>query len=216
MKRPLLLIAAGAFAGPLALLLMIVILGGNLPTTPTPAPPGTGILGGPLADTAPVPAAYRPLITQAGSLCPLITPSLLAAQLHQESNFNPNARSPAGALGIAQFLPTSWPSWATDVDGGGADPFDPADAITAQGRFMCALAAHFAAAIAIGAVRDTTVDAAALAGYNAGQGAVDAAHGIPPYPETEDYVARITALLPRYTAPSAIPARGVPAAPAGP
>lgn len=151
-----------------------------------------GPAGGPLAAGAPVPAEYREWITRAGSQCPAISPALLAAQLSAESGFNPQARSASGAMGIAQFMPGTWPSWAVDADGDGtASAWSPADAITAQGRFMCALAARYGGDVA-----------RALAAYNAGPGAVDAAGGIPAITETRGYVARITELIATYTDPS--------------
>lgn len=151
-----------------------------------------GPAGGPLAPGVPVPAEYREWITRAGSQCPAISPALLAAQLSTESGFNPAARSAVGAQGIAQFMPGTWPSWAVDANGNGiASVWEPADAITAQGRFMCALAARY---------RGDT--ARALAAYNAGVGAVDAAGGIPAISETRTYVAQVTALIARYSGPT--------------
>jgi len=52
-----------------------------------------------------VPAAYSALVQKWGNLCSAINPALLAAQLYQESGFNPRAQSPAAAQGIAQFIP---------------------------------------------------------------------------------------------------------------
>jgi hypothetical protein len=102
---------------------------------------------------------------------------LLAAQLMAESNFNPNAVSPAGAQGIAQFMPATAASYGLD------DPYDAIAAIEAQARMMGALLKQF------GSVE------LALAAYNAGPGAVAACDCVPPYPETQAYVARILALL---------------------
>jgi hypothetical protein len=103
--------------------------------------------------------------------------TLLAAQLYVESGFNPFARSPAGAEGIAQFMP------GTARAIGLRNPFDPEQAIDAQARLMRQLLDRF-----------RTV-ALALAAYNAGPGAVAAHGGIPPYAETRAYVARILGLL---------------------
>ena len=55
-----------------------------------------------------VPAKYQPLVQKWGNLCPAINPALLAAQLYQESGWNPRAQSPAAAQGIAQFIPGTW------------------------------------------------------------------------------------------------------------
>ena len=105
------------------------------------------------------------------------TAQLLAAQLYAESGFNPFARSPAGAEGIAQFMP------GTAQAMGLLDPFDPAAAVDAQAHLMRDLLGRF------GAVP------LALAAYNAGPGAVAACGCIPPFPETRAYVTRILGLL---------------------
>jgi hypothetical protein len=123
-----------------------------------------------------VPSRFRaPLLAAAARHD--VSAALLAAQLMAESNFNPNAVSPAGAQGIAQFMP------ATAAAYGLRDPFDPVAAIDAQGRLMSELLEQF------GSVE------LALAAYNAGPGAVSACDCVPPYPETQAYVARILALL---------------------
>jgi soluble lytic murein transglycosylase-like protein len=123
-----------------------------------------------------VPARYAPLIIRAAQRWS-VSAQLLAAQLYAESNFNPFARSPAGAEGIAQFMP------GTAAAIGLLDPFDPEAAIDAQGHLMRDLLGRF------GSVP------LALAAYNAGAGAVAACGCIPPYPETRAYVARILGLL---------------------
>ena len=104
--------------------------------------------------------------------------NLLAAQLYAESGFNPFARSPAGAQGIAQFMPGTARSYGLD------NPFDPMAAIDAQAHLMSDLLKRFGGKVAL-----------ALAGYNAGAGAVERYGGVPPYAETRAYVARITGLL---------------------
>jgi hypothetical protein len=103
--------------------------------------------------------------------------NLLAAQLYAESGFNPFARSPAGAEGIAQFMPGTARAY------GLRDPLDPVAAIDAQAHLMSDLLRRF------GRV------ALALAAYNAGAGAVERHDGIPPYAETRAYVTRILGLL---------------------
>jgi hypothetical protein len=106
-----------------------------------------------------------------------VSAALLAAQLMAESNFNPFAVSPVGAQGIAQFMPSTAASYGLD------DPFDPVAAIDAQAHLMSDL------------IRQLGSPELALAGYNAGPGAVEACHCVPPYPETQAYVSRILALL---------------------
>ena len=104
--------------------------------------------------------------------------NLLAAQLYAESGFNPFARSPAGAEGIAQFMPGTAESY------GLSNPYDPVAAIDAQAHLMSDLLKTFGGKVAL-----------ALAGYNAGAGAVQQYGGVPPYPETRAYVAKILGLL---------------------
>jgi soluble lytic murein transglycosylase-like protein len=123
-----------------------------------------------------VPAQYAPAISRAAQRWS-VSGALLAAQLYVESGFNPFARSPAGAQGIAQFMP------ATARAMGLTDPFDAEQAIDAQARLMRDLLRRF------GAVP------LALAAYNAGPAAVARCGCIPPYPETRGYVARILGLL---------------------
>jgi len=106
-----------------------------------------------------------------------VSAALLAAQIHAESNFNPFARSPAGAQGIAQFMPGTARAY------GLSDPFDAAQAIDAQARMMRDLLRRFASV------------PLALAAYNAGPGRVAACMCVPPIPETRGYVARILGLL---------------------
>ncbi len=103
--------------------------------------------------------------------------AVLSAQLYAESNFNPFARSPAGAQGIAQFMPGTAASY------GLSNPFDPAAAIDAQAHLMHDLLRQF------GSVPLT------LAAYNAGPAPVQACGCIPDYPETQAYVAKILGLL---------------------
>lgn len=168
--------------------------------------------GGPLSAGS-VPASFTPWLQRAGALCPRIGAPVLAAQLQQESNFNPAAVSPAGAQGAAQFLPGTWPAWGRDDDGNAvASPFDIGDAVMAQARYMCALASQMTQALAAGRVHGDPLDLA-LAAYNAGPGAVLAAGGIPHNGETDAYVARITAAVPRFGAPTAPGQPGQPAAP---
>lgn len=77
-----------------------------------------------------VPAVYQPIVQKWGNLCPAINPALLAAQLYQESGFDPKARSAATAQGIAQFIPGTWAVHGVDGDGDGdRDVWDPEDAI---------------------------------------------------------------------------------------
>jgi len=135
-----------------------------------------------------VPAPYDTYILNGiAQYCPTLEPSILAAQINQESGFNPKATSPAGALGIAQFMPGTWSTHGVDGNGDGKkDVWDPADAIPAAAKYDCSLRT---------AVRNVPGDPTSnmLAAYNAGPGAVLKYNGIPPYTETQNYVQSIEA-----------------------
>ena len=142
-----------------------------------------------------VPAAYSALVQKWGNLCPAINPALLAAQLYQESGFNPNAKSPAKAEGIAQFIPGTWATHGIDGDGDGdRDVWDPNDAIPSAASYDCELASY---------VKDAPGDPThnMLAAYNAGAYAVIKYGGVPPYAETQNYVKTITTLQASFAAP---------------
>jgi soluble lytic murein transglycosylase-like protein len=138
-----------------------------------------------------VPVRYAPALRRAAQRH-RVGAAVLAAQLQAESGFDPRAVSPAGARGIAQFMP------ATARAYGLSDPFDPDAAIDAQARLMADLLRRF------GSVP------LALAAYNAGPGAVQRFGGIPPYRETQEYVRRILALI------GGAAAAGLPGAGGGP
>jgi len=123
-----------------------------------------------------VPVGFREAITKASARWN-VPGNVLAAQLLAESNFNPLAVSPVGASGIAQFMP------GTAAAYGLSDPFDPEAAINAQAHLMSDLLKQFG---------DVSL---ALAAYNAGPAPVSACSCVPPYPETQAYVARILGLM---------------------
>ncbi|WP_445395087.1 peptidoglycan DD-metalloendopeptidase family protein [Streptomyces sp. LE64] len=163
-------------------------------------PPGGGDgkgAGGSLRNGA-VDPAYVPWVLKAGALCEAVTPAVIAAQIEAESNWNPDAVSPAGARGLAQFMPGTWATWGEDADGDGrSSPFDPPDAIMAQGAYDCALARQVERYKQRGRAKGDTLDLT-LAAYNAGPGAVQRHGGVPPYTETRGYLARIRSLIPKY------------------
>jgi transglycosylase-like protein with SLT domain/D-alanyl-D-alanine carboxypeptidase-like protein/putative Flp pilus-assembly TadE/G-like protein len=123
-----------------------------------------------------VPAQFRQPILSAAARWN-VSAALLAGQLMAESGFDPNAGSPAGAQGIAQFMPSTAAAY------GLTNPFDPVAAINAQAHLMADLLRRFAS------------PELALAAYNAGPAPVEACSCIPDYPETQAYVSRILALL---------------------
>src|SRR6202453_1493041 len=154
----------------LALILLFAAVGGQAPSSPSSG----------AVNTADIPAAYVPWVLAAGSLCAAITPAIIAAQDQVESGWNPDARNAgSGAEGIAQFLTSTFTSWGQNSDGtGNVSPFNPADAIMAQGRYDCSLPALATKLLAAGSVSGSVVSLA-LASYNAGPGQVEEAHGVP-------------------------------------
>jgi hypothetical protein len=124
-----------------------------------------------------VPERYREPILRSAARWN-VSAGLLAAQLMVESNFNPYAVSPAGAQGIAQFMPGTAALYGLD------DPFDAPAAIDAQGHLMSDVLGQFDGSVSL-----------ALAAYNAGPGAVAACGCLPAIPETQAYVAKILGLM---------------------
>ncbi|WP_280263496.1 peptidoglycan DD-metalloendopeptidase family protein [Nocardia wallacei] len=177
---------------------------------------GFGTAGGALA-AGKVPPELEIWYRRAGSLCPEMTPSILAAQGRQESGFRRGLTSPAGAQGLSQFLPGTARAtnpddgqpYLIDADGNGAASiWDDGDAIMAQGRYMCAIAHKVEGWIAEGKVRGDVVPLS-LAAYNAGEGAVLASGGMPNqyaahFSETQPYVANILAMEGQYRAPGSM------------
>ncbi|MER8069074.1 NlpC/P60 family protein [Streptomyces sp. NPDC094034] len=149
-----------------------------------------------------VPPEYVRWIERAGDLCPEVGASLVAAQIEAESGWDPTAVSPADAQGLSQFIPSTWATWGVDAAGkdgspepdGVADPFTPGDAIMTQARYDCWLA---------DTVKEMNIGGdptrLMLAAYNAGPGAVEGYGGVPPFPETQGYVTRIIASMPKYS-----------------
>ncbi|MDX3801816.1 bifunctional lytic transglycosylase/C40 family peptidase [Streptomyces sp. AK04-3B] len=153
---------------------------------------GAGSVG--LAKGA-VPSAYQALVQKWGNLCPTINPALLAAQLYQESGWDPDIVSHADARGIAQFIPSTWATHGVDGDGDGdRDIWDPNDAIPSAASYDCDLAKYVR-----GVPGDTTNNM--LAAYNAGPDRVIRAGGVPSIRETQNYVKTIRTLEKSFAAP---------------
>jgi soluble lytic murein transglycosylase-like protein len=106
-----------------------------------------------------------------------IDPDIFCSLLLQESGFDTQIVSGAGAIGIAQFEPETAARY-------GIDPRDPASALPGAARLLAEYLADYT-----GRYDDPV--AAALAAYNAGPGAVARYGGVPPYPETVEYVSDI-------------------------
>ncbi|WP_313896713.1 bifunctional lytic transglycosylase/C40 family peptidase [Streptomyces sp. GC420] len=184
------LVAAGASGAALSFVGLLVV--GTYMAAADIAGGAAGAVG--LAKGA-VPASYQGLVQKWGNLCPAINPALLAAQLYQESGWNPKAQSPAQAQGIAQFIPGTWAAHGLDGDNDGdRDVWDPADAIPSAASYDCKLAKY---------VEDAPGDPTEnmLAAYNAGAYAVIKYGGVPPYRETQNYVKIITTLAESFAAP---------------
>jgi soluble lytic murein transglycosylase-like protein len=107
----------------------------------------------------------------------LLPAEFLGATLLQESAYDPQALSSAGAIGIAQFMPET----AAEV---GVDPYDPFESIDAAAALIAGYADAYQG-------RYADPYSAALAAYNAGPFAVARYGGVPPYAETREYIALI-------------------------
>jgi hypothetical protein len=110
-----------------------------------------------------------------------VNEAFLRAIIHAESAFNPHALSLKGAQGLMQLMP------GTASDMGVLDAFDAEQNIRGGARYLSQLLQAFKG--------DEQLAAAA---YNAGPGAVQRYHGVPPYAETRVYVQRVTTLRERY------------------
>jgi soluble lytic murein transglycosylase-like protein len=105
-----------------------------------------------------------------------IDPALLKGLVQQESGFDPNARSGAGAVGLTQLMP------GTAAALGVTDPTDPVQSLQAGARYLREQLDRFGGD-----------ERLALAAYNAGPGAVAKYGGVPPYAETQGYVNKVLA-----------------------
>lgn len=183
----------------LILSLLLVIGGGAGANACTPSSSGNGGNG---HQNASAPAAapvtsigdrgdtiktYLPELQEASSISGFPI-SLIAATIHQESGWDPNIVSHAGAQGLAQFMPGTWPSY-----GGDGDPFNPRDAIRAMGRYMGDLKRILRNANVGGDEIDNVLRA-----YNAGPNAVIRQSGGWNTSENADYAPAIRAHWQQY------------------
>lgn len=109
-----------------------------------------------------------------------LDPALVLAVVQVESNFNANARSPKNAQGLMQLIPETAERF------GVRDVWDPKENLRGGMAYLRWLLDHFEGDVKL-----------ALAGYNAGEGAVQRHQGVPPFAETQEYVRRITGLIAR-------------------
>lgn len=122
-----------------------------------------------------------------------VDPNLVRAVIKVESNFNPHAVSPKGAMGLMQLMP------ATARELNVSNAFDPAQNVDAGVRHLRTLLNNFGGDARL-----------ALAAYNAGEGAVLRHRGVPRYAETQNYVKRITELYGNGEARSSLRSSGAP------
>jgi len=107
-----------------------------------------------------------------------LSPDLIKAVAMVESGFDPRAVSPKGAKGLMQLMPATAEAYGVE------DPFDPNASLDAGARLLRDLLDQFGGDLSL-----------ALAGYNAGAGAVRRWGGVPDYRETRDYVRKVRSRL---------------------
>jgi soluble lytic murein transglycosylase-like protein len=170
-----------AFASQLQTASASAAISGTTPTADSTSPMATG------ASELPADVPYGAEITAAAKKYGL-DPALLAGLVKQESGFNPNAGSPAGARGLTQLMP------GTAAGLGVTNVLDPAQSLDGGAKYLRAQLDAFGGDVA-----------RALAAYNAGPGAVQRYGGVPPYAETQNYVRAVQANAAAYRAAGASP-----------
>ncbi len=138
------------------------------PAVPSPLP-------APAVSVPQIALTPQELITRA-ALHAGLPPAIVHSIARAESGYREDAVSPKGAIGLMQLMPKT----AAELD---ADPHDPAQNADAGARYLRDLLLKYE--------NDPHQVSKAVAAYNAGPAAVDKYHGVPPYPETIQYVNRV-------------------------
>jgi soluble lytic murein transglycosylase-like protein len=140
-----------------------------------PAPPAAPIPA-PAATVAPAkPQTPKEIATRAAQKY-LLPDAFVQSVMKAESGFQPDVVSPKGAIGLMQLMPET----AREL---GVDPHDPHQNADGGTQYLRELLARYES--------DPDQVLLALAAYNAGPGAVDRYHGVPPYRETREYILRV-------------------------
>lgn len=154
-----------------------------------------------------VPGEYRAWVMKAGSICPSVTPPMLAAQIAAESGWDPNAVNPSSqASGLTQFIPMNFGLIRDDDGNGRASPFDPGDSIMAQGRLMCEYAGYLSPAYSGEQLQRLTLAAYNIGPYKVLAGGCMTAHlpecpaTMPQDPSVRAYVDKIMSEMATYAA----------------
>lgn len=138
---------------------------------PEPEPPAPVVVPAPSGQ--PFSEIIEPAAARQG-----VDPRLVRAVIQVESAYQPQARSPKGAMGLMQLMPETARRY--DV----TNPYDPGANVEAGTKHLKMLLERFGPEVSL-----------AIAAYNAGEAAVERYRGIPPYPETQNYVQQVLRLF---------------------
>ena len=123
---------------------------------------------------------FDPIISDASKKYAIEAP-LIKAVIKAESDFDPNAMSHKGARGLMQIMPMNYRLLNVE------NPFDPHQNIDGGARYLREMMDRYNGKLNL-----------SLAAYNAGPGAVDKYGGVPPYPETTEYIERVMKYYERF------------------